>query len=129
MNSAIAFLFLACAAATSSAQVAQADGPTRSRIVVGPNTLVSRDGDVPHYEMMLAVNPRNPSQLLVGSITMGRAEGGQMNKVYVSNDGGFTWTDFAFPEGIRDASGDPQVAFSGTGTPIFTSLTFNPKGS
>src|ERR1043166_8151587 len=94
-------------------------------ILVGPNVLVTRDGDVPHYEMMIAVNPLDPRQIMIGSITMARFAGGQMNKAYLSHDGGFTWTDVAFPEGILESSGDPQVAFSALGTPIFTALTFN----
>ncbi len=37
---------------------------TKPRIVVGPNILVSREGNQPKMETMVAANPQNPKNLL-----------------------------------------------------------------
>ncbi len=93
-----------------------------ARIMVGPNYLVSRDGDRPHVEIMAAANPRNPRNLLAGAIVFSRPDGGPMTKAYVSHDGGIAWRDVAFPEQQEVGGADPQVAFSGAGTAIFLTL-------
>ena len=43
--------------------------------MVGPDYLVSRDGDRPHVEIMAAANPRDPRNLLAGAITFTRPDG------------------------------------------------------
>src|SRR5688500_13377739 len=59
-----------------SAQGNRAAVPSRPvRIVVGPEFLVSRDGDVAHTETMIAANPRDPKNLIGGSIVGGRPGG------------------------------------------------------
>lgn len=93
-----------------------------SRIMVGPNILVSRDGDFPHVELMVAANPTNPKNLLGTAITYSRPEGGTMNKTYASTDGGYTWTDATVPEQVEIGGADPQVAFGPRGTAYFVSL-------
>ncbi|MGH9367818.1 MAG: hypothetical protein ACRD3M_09120, partial [Thermoanaerobaculia bacterium] len=70
----------------------------KPKILVGPNILVSRDGDVAHCETMIAANPKDPKNLLGGSIVMARPDGGAANKPYVSFDGGATWSDITLPE-------------------------------
>ena len=45
--------------------------------MVGPDYLVSRDGDRPHVEVMAASNPRDPKNLLAGAITFTRRDGGR----------------------------------------------------
>lgn len=97
-----------------------ADGP---RILVGPNILVSRDGDIAHCETMIAANPRDPKNLLGGSITLSRADGSPANKAYVSHDGGATWKDISLPEEFETGGGDPQVGFGVTGTAYFMGLS------
>ncbi len=109
-----AMAFLAAAAG------AEAPSP---RIVVGPNILVSRDGDIAHCETMIVANPTNPKNLLGGSIVMIRPDGGSANKAYVSSDGGSTWTDVSFPEEMEHGGGDPQVGFGITGTAYFVGLS------
>ena len=105
---------LLAAGATEAAQ--------EPRIVVGPDYLVSRDGDRPHVEIMAASNPRDPKNLLAGAITFTRPDGGAATKAYVSFDGGVQWDDIVFPEQKEHGGGDPQVAFTAAGTAIFATL-------
>ena len=90
--------------------------------MVGPDYLVSRDGDRPHVEIMAAANPRNPRNLLAGAITFTRLDGGAATKAYASFDGGVQWDDITFPEQKESGGGDPQVAFTALGTAIFATL-------
>lgn len=101
---------------------AAAGAGQESRIVVGPDYLVSRDGDRPHVEIMAAASPRNPRNLLAGAITFTRPDGGAATKAYVSLDGGGQWEDIVFPEQKEMGGGDPQVAFTPAGTAIFATL-------
>ena len=50
------------------------------RIIVGPDYLVSRDGDRPHVEIMAAANPKNARNLLAGAITFTRPDGGSRHQ-------------------------------------------------
>jgi hypothetical protein len=95
-----------------------------TRIFVGPNILVSRDGDVAHCETMVASNPRDAKNLVGTSITLTRPDGGSTNKVYATADGGASWTDAGFDEGAQ-GGGDPQIAFGATGTAIFAGISFD----
>ena len=99
-----------------------ADAGQEPRIVVGPDYLVSRDGDRPHVEIMAAANPRDPGNLLAGAITFTRPDGGAATKAYVSFDGGVRWDDIVFAEQKEHGGGDPQVAFTAVGTAIFATL-------
>ena len=108
-----------------AAGVAQ-EAKSGPRIVVGPDYLVSRDGDRPHVEVMAAANPKNPRNLLAGVITFTRPGGGAATKAYVSHDGGVVWEDIAFAEQKEMGGGDPQVAFTPAGTAIFATLALGP---
>ncbi len=108
--------------AVGTAQQATVD----RRIVIGPDYLVSRDGDRPHVETMVAANPRNPRNLLAGAITFTRRDGGSATKAYVSHDGGIVWDDIIFPEQRELGGGDPQVAFTAAGTALFLTLATGP---
>ncbi|MDT8067068.1 MAG: sialidase family protein [Terriglobia bacterium] len=103
-------------------------GDTNSRtapvITVGPNMLVSRDGDFPHMELSVASNPLSAKNLVGGAITTERDEGGFACKAYASADGGSTWVASAFPEEIEWGGGDPQVGFGLHGTAYFSALAF-----
>ncbi len=94
------------------------------RVNMSPNMLVSRDGDIPHVELMVAANPTNVKNLLGAAITNTRPDGGWACKTYASLDGGNSWTASAFPEQMEWGGGDPQVAFGTHGTAYFTALTF-----
>lgn len=96
----------------------------RPRIVVGPNNLVSRDGDFPHVELILAANPKDPKNLVGGAITYTRPGGGTACRAYATTDGGVTWSPSEFPEQVKSGGGDPYVAFTPHGTAIFTALAF-----
>jgi hypothetical protein len=114
---AVAFLLLVAAGAN-----AQSSKPQGGRIVIGPNILVSRDGDIPHCETMVADNPRDPMNLIGGSIVMVGGDASFATKPYVSFDGGANWTDINLSTG---SSGDPQVGFGITGTAYFLGLNFD----
>jgi hypothetical protein len=94
------------------------------RIVAEPDFLVSRDGEVPHVETMVAANPKDPRNLIGAAIIGGRPAGGYHVKTYASHDGGLSWIDHSFPELVRNGGGDPQVCFTPSGSALFTSLTF-----
>jgi hypothetical protein len=98
--------------------------PKAPRVLVGPNILVSRDGDVPHVELMIAASPKTSRHLLGGAITATRPEGGMACRAYSSTDGGSTWKSTEFAEQIQWGGGDPQVAFTLNGTAIFSALAF-----
>ena len=96
--------------------------PSAKPIQVGPNALVSRDGDIPHMELMVASNPKDPKNLVGGGITMQEADGRFACKAYSSTDGGNTWTDSAFAEQIEFGGADPIAAFGSSGTAYFGDL-------
>jgi hypothetical protein len=115
--------FVASAAAADTASKAAAP-PKSPRVLVGPNILVSRDGDVPHVELMVAASPKTSRHLLGGAITATRPEGGMACRAYSSTDGGATWKATEFAEQILWGGGDPQVAFTLNGTALFAALAF-----
>ena len=124
-----ALLAMAATATAMAASGQQTSGQRTSggpRIVIGPDYLVSRDGDRPHVEVMAAANPRNPRNLLAGVITFTHPDGGPATKAYVSRDGGLVWDDISFPEQRETGGGDPQVAFTAAGTAIFATLATGP---
>ncbi|MEO8430651.1 MAG: sialidase family protein [Acidobacteriota bacterium] len=94
------------------------------RIEIGPNILVSRDGDVPHVEAHISANPKRTKSLLGGVITAIRPDGGWACRTYASNDGGMTWRASEFAEQVEYGGGDPYTAFTPQGTAIFTALDF-----
>jgi hypothetical protein len=94
----------------------------RPRIVLGPETLVSRDEDFAHVETMLAVNPTDPRHLLASSIIRPRDGTGQVlsrTRGYVSRDAGRTWKPSLLPD---ENLWDPVVAFTPRGTALFVCL-------
>ncbi|HOC41695.1 MAG TPA: sialidase family protein [Thermoanaerobaculales bacterium] len=113
------------ALAVGSTIAAAAGQPAAApRILVGPNMLVSRDGDFPHVELILAANPKNAKNLLGGAITYTRPNGGTACRAYATVDGGTTWRPSEFAEQVRWGGADPYVAFTPHGTGIFSALAF-----
>ncbi len=103
---------------------AQSDPASKDySVIVGPNMLVSRDGDIPHVELMAASNPKNPKNILGASITNTKPDGGWADKTYASLDGGNSWSASSFPEQMEWGGADPQVAFGAHGTAYFVGLT------
>ena len=123
MNANLRSASILLAATLVPAALASPDAASPPRIVVGPNILVSRDGDVAHCETMIAADPTDSKNLIGASITMTRPDGSPANKAYVSGDGGSTWTDVSFPEEIEHGGGDPQVGFGANGTMFFVGLS------
>jgi hypothetical protein len=118
-------VFISGSSASAHAdEVGRAAARKTSRILVGPNVLASRDGDMPHVELMVAANPKNPKNLLGAAITFSRRGGDAACKVYASHDGGSTWVDSSFPEQMDFGGADPQVAFGLNGTAYFCALSF-----
>ena len=95
------------------------------KVTVGPNILVSRDGDVPHVELIVAASPRTVKNLVGAAITATRPTGGWACRAYSSTDGGATWKASEFPEQVEWGGGDPQTAFTIQGTALMVALTMN----
>jgi hypothetical protein len=114
-----AFLY---AGESQSARPTTAVKTGTARIVVSPDMLVSRDGDIPHVELMVAANPTNPNNLVGAAITNTRPDGGWACKAYASLDGGNRWIASSFPDQVEWGGSDPQVAFGVHGTAYFTAL-------
>ncbi len=118
--------FLALALVFAPAASAQSPAPpAKPKVVVGPNILVSRDGDVPHVELVLAASPKTAKNLLGGAITATRPNGGWACKAYSSTDGGATWKASEFPEQVKWGGGDPMAVYTAQGTALFVALTIN----
>ena len=101
---------------------APASASSATRILVGPDVLVSAGEDYPHMEMMLASDPRNANRFVGGSITFSRADDSPACRTYATSDGGYTWTSATLPEMVQYGGADPQVAYSVSGTALFAGL-------
>lgn len=85
-------------------------------------------------EPTIAVNPANPLQI-VGTAFTPNPSGGDVAPIFISNDGGKTWTLNAIvPSGVNpqfgSATGDITVAFGGTGNKLYAGIlqdTSNPN--
>lgn len=88
-------------------------------IIVGPNIAVSKDPHTPHAETTIAVNPLDSRNLVGASIAFSRSDGGTTCRVFVSHDGGNTWTDVRFEEDASYGGADPQVVFGPDGVVYF----------
>ena len=102
---------------------------SQGSIIVGPNTLVSRNGDVAHVESHIAANPKDPNNLLGTAISFTSPAIGTETQVYVSFDGGWTWTDRYFEDQRRQGAWDPQVGFGVTGTAYLVTMTYRSDSS
>ena len=96
----------------ATSAVAFGESAAQVRIAVGPNVLVSRDGDVSHVESAVAANPSDSLNLVATAITFTLPQGGYVNKTYATFDGGFSWYDARLPEDRDLGSIDPKVAFT-----------------
>ncbi len=98
-------------------------------ITVSPGTEISSgDPADPHFETFLAINPRNPKNLLATSLVIGDGRLGSV--VYASFDGGKTWkrARTTSPDNPIFQGGDPIVYFDPQGTAFFGSIQPAPVG-
>ena len=108
---------LAATLGSSSPLLAQAP-----RILVGPNVLVSQDGNVAHTELHVAAHPTD-AQRLVGMATTVRDAGAKVFlELYATDDGGFTWKSNVPSHLLDKGGGDPIVGYGAHGTPFGVAL-------
>jgi hypothetical protein len=103
-------------------------GAATQPAVYAGNMLLDCDGEVPHNETTLAVNPGNPNH------AVGGYHGYQLNflgatiiahiigTVSVTFDGGSTWTEVVPPIAPYQFSGDPALAFDASGRVYFANI-------
>ncbi len=98
-------------------------------ITVSPGTEISSDRPAdPHAETFLAINPRNPNNLIATSIAIENGHAG--SAVYASFDGGKTWKHArtTTPDNTIFKGGDPIAYFDPQGTAFFGALQGTPIG-
>ena len=102
--------------------ISQPDGS----IAISPNVQVTNDGNFSKAEMMVAVNPLNPDNLIIVSSAFPFREysSGRLDKIYYTNDGGISWKDTAIKEALEYGSADPQIIFDNHGIAYFTDLLY-----
>jgi hypothetical protein len=105
-----------------------ADNVPRQQTVFGSTVYPSTD-----IEPWVAVDPTDPSRLLVGVQQDRWSDGGSRGLIgVVSKDGGSTWTNSIPPDVTKCTGGDfvrasdPWTAFANDGTAFFFSLVFDP---
>jgi hypothetical protein len=122
----IAFIVLGVA---SGARGQGRNGSWPTAIVLGPSVHISADNPTaPHAESFLALNPKEPSQLIASAIVAGHEYGAA---VYVSRDGGSSWQRaITSGDGVPSLSGgDPIVYYDLNGAALFSSLCEEPSCS
>lgn len=89
------------------------------------------EGNAPHNETSIAVNPTNPLNLIgsANDYQLNPSSGGQVNetaysRAHVSFDGGKTWTTYPIDYSSYASTGDPSVAFDADGTAYLATLGF-----
>jgi hypothetical protein len=96
---------------------------TRPRFTIISTVHISSDAPATrHAETWLAVNPRNPKNRIVASMTLTPRSG---LVVYASTDGGKSWQRAKHGEqkALTIEGGDPVVAFDSSGTAYFGYLS------
>ncbi len=96
-----------------------------------PNVNTDCEGNAPHNETSIAVNPTNP-QNLIGSANdyqLNLSSGGTVNettfsRAHVSFDGGQTWVTYPVYYRGYTSTGDPAVAFDASGNAYLATLGF-----
>ena len=93
-----------------------------SSVRVQATSLVSRETPpIPHAETFLAINARDPRQLLAAAIVPGPSS--FRSAVYRSADGGQNWIPVTFADPGWAAGVDPIVYFDAQGTAFFSALS------
>ena len=77
-------------------------------------------------EPMLAVNPNNPQEI-VGTAFTPNPLGGSLAPIYVSADGGQTWTLNAIVQADGEMTGDITVAFGPQSNSLYAGILKRPQ--
>jgi hypothetical protein len=89
------------------------------RITQGPRISVTGTRKTDRYtESFVAVNPRNPNNIIATAINQGSVHGSHYSDVFLSMDGGKTWTQ-STGDTLVFAGADPIVYFDKAGTAYF----------
>jgi hypothetical protein len=111
---------ICCIAGALAAVTAVLAATPQSGLQIGAPVLVSSDApSVRHAETVLAVNPRDPLNLIVAAI---RLADPMHTVVYATHDAGRTWVRALGPDGspLADREDDPAVTFDAQGRAYFT---------
>lgn len=77
-------------------------------------------------EVSIAINPKNPDNMIAASFQIGRAPGPRASSShYVTFDGGKTWKTGPTPNPSKLVQGDDIVAFSSDGIAYHVHLSFD----
>lgn len=95
----------------------------------GPST--DCEGNAPHNETSIAVNPTNTANLLgsANDYQLRLSSGGEVvetafSRAHVSFDGGKTWSMYPIDYGAYSFTGDPAVAYDASGRAYLATLGF-----
>ena len=108
---------------TTLASVTPIPNDQASGIVVSAGTHISSDSPrTPFVETFLAINPRNPKNLVAASMV--GTEGAVVSRVYASRDGGLMWQRARSATDVNPIfkGADPTVYFDSEGTAFFSTL-------
>jgi hypothetical protein len=107
-----------------------------SPICTTPNTNAANvntdcEGNAPHAETSVAVNPTNPLNIIgaVNDYEIAQTPGGTFKawlytRAHVTMDGGHTWTSYAIDYSSYESASDTTVAFDANGTAYVADLGF-----
>lgn len=93
-----------------------------------PNFLLDCDGEVPHNETSIAVNPANPLHVVGGyhsyqiDFTGATLKSRVISTVSISTNGGASWREVLPPLTPYQFSGDPALAFNASGRVYLASI-------
>jgi len=105
---------------------------TTTSAAANVNTDCSQDTIGPHNETSIAVNPKDPLNMIGGANdyqlalnTVGKLSEIIQSQAHVTFDGGKTWSDFPLlTNSAYQATGDPAVAFDSSGHAYYATLGF-----
>jgi BNR/Asp-box repeat len=97
----------------------------------GPNFNTDCEGNAPHNETTIAVNPTNPDNMIASAndYQLRLTPGGYVyesaySRAHVTTDGGQTWSTYGINYRSYVSTGDPIVAFDGSGNAYLATLGF-----
>ncbi|MHB1686286.1 MAG: sialidase family protein [Ignavibacteriaceae bacterium] len=85
---------------------------------------VSKPGDKNPVEVSLAINPKNPQNIIAAFLSYDKDLPGFTDFTYASFDGGLTWKEVRTDNPGKRIQGDDAVAFGGDGIAYHSYLSF-----